>query len=371
MTTKDLFDKTTLAGINLRNRLFRSATWEAMADDKGHITDRLIKVYEELAKGGASALITGYAFVIEEEQPNARMMGIYNDSFVEENKKLTEVVHQNGSTIILQVAYGGPFTGYKPQEREIWGPSAVPHKLTKVVPKEMTKDDINRLVEAFGDAALRGKQSGFDAVELHGAHGYLLNLFLMAYYNKRTDEYGGSLENRARIIYEVYENARAKVGNDYPLMIKINCSDFINDGGLIFEECREICKKLAQMGINGIEISGGSVFKPAKSERDPWKVDMGSIGKESYFAEYAKVIAKDIDIPVILAGGNRSTEVMSKILNNTDIEYFSLSRPLLSEPDLINKWEKDPTVKPRCTSCMRCFDADGNICIFDREEKNA
>jgi len=363
---KELFEKTSINGLELKNRFIRSATWERMADDKGHLTDRLLNVYEKLADGGAAAIITGYAFVIEDEQPNARMMGIYNDSFIEEYKKLTDAVHKRGSKIILQIVYGGSFTWYNTAERVIWGPSAVTNKVSNVTPKEMTLEEIKILIEAFGDAALRAKKSGFDGVEIHGAHSYLLNMFLSPFFNVREDEYGGSAENRARIIYDIYDNSRAKVGKEFPILIKLNCSDFMGDKGFTFDDCKEICRNLAAKGIDAIEISGGPVFRAPKPEKDPSGFPEESIGKESYFAAYAKEIAQTVDVPVILVGGNRSVETMENLLNDSSAVYFSISRPLLSEPDLINKWSRDRNYKPRCVSCNKCFDENGNTCYLDR-----
>ncbi len=368
---KQLFEKTSINGLDLKNRFIRSATWERKADDSGHLTDRLLKVYEDLADGGAAAIITGYAYVIKEEQPNPRMMGIYDDSFIDEYRKLTETVHKKGSKIILQLVYGGSFTWFKTSERVIWGPSAVQNKLSNVIPKEMTKDDIHTLIEAFGDAAVRAKKSGFDGVEIHGAHSYLLNMFLAPFFNIRTDEYGGTAENRARIIYEIYDSIRSKTGKEFPVLIKLNCSDFMGDRGFTFSECKELSVKLAAKGIDAIEISGGPVFRAPKPDKDPSNFPAESIGKESYFAAYAKEIADVVDVPVLLVGGNRSFDVMEKILQDSKIQYFSLSRPLLSEPDLISKWEKDRSIKPRCTSCSKCFHDDGNMCYLDRDESSA
>lgn len=365
---KKLFEKTSIGGLELKNRFIRSATWEGKSDDKGHMTERLMKVYGDLADGGAAAIITGYAYVIEDEQPNARMMGIYSDSFINEYKKLTDLVHGKGSKIILQVVYGGSLTWFNVGERIIWGPSAVLNKLSKITPKEMTKDEIKTLTEAFGDAALRAKKSSFDAVEIHGAHGYLLNMFLAPYFNHRTDAYGGSAENRARIICDIYDNARSKVGKDFPIFIKLNCSDFMTDRGFTFEECKALCKKLATKGIDAIDISGGPVFKAPKPDKDPSNYAKEFVGKQSYFAGYAKEISTCVDVPVILVGGNRSMDVMEDILNSSRIEYMALSRPLLSEPDLVQKWEKQRNYKPRCTSCNKCFHEDGNDCDLDRKK---
>lgn len=366
---KKLFEMTSdIRGLELKNRFVRSATWEWMAEDSGHMNDRLMTVYENLAKGGVGAIITGYAFVLEDEQPNPKMMGIYDDSFIEDYKPLVEMVHGHDCKIILQIVYGGSFTLHDVGERVIWGPSAVANKPMGTMSTEMTKADIDKLVNAFGDASLRAKQAGFDGVELHGAHGYLLNQFLAPYYNRREDEYGGSTENRARIIHEVYDNVREKVGEDYPVLIKLNCSDFMGDKGVTFAETLSLCRDLDRKGIHAVEISGGPVFKAPKPEKDPTK-EVVLDGRDSYFAEYARDIASKINTPVILVGGNRSTEKMEKILNESEISCFSLSRPLLSEPDLINKWKADPDLKPRCVSCGKCFDPSGNMCIFDREKE--
>lgn len=368
---KQMFEKTAIGGLELKNRFIRSATWERKSDDKGHMTDDLMNIYSDLAEGGAGAIITGYAHVIEEEQPNARMMGIYNDSFIDEYKKLTGMVHVKGSRIILQIVYGGSFTWFNTGNRVIWGPSAVPHKLSNVTPVEMTGEDIRVLVESFGDAALRAKKSGFDGVEIHAAHGYMLNMFLSPYFNRREDEYGGNAANRARIICDIYDNVRLKVGSACPVFIKLNCSDFMTDKGFTFEECKELCRKLAGMGIDAIDISGGPVFKAPRPDRDPSGYPDEFVGRESYFAGYAREIAECVDVPVILVGGNRSMEVMEQILNSSRIEYMALSRPLLCEPDLVNKWSRDRDYKPKCLSCNRCFHETGNSCYMEREQESA
>jgi len=264
------------------------------------------------------------------------------------------------------LVYGGSFTWYNTAERIIWGPSAVTNKVSNVTPKEMTAEEIQILIDAFGDAALRAKKSGFDGVEIHGAHSYLLNMFLAPFFNRREDEYGGSPEKRARIIYDIYDNARAKVGKEFPILVKLNCSDFMGDKGFTFADCKDVCRNLAARGIDAIEISGGPVFRTPKPDKDPSNFAEESIGKESYFSAYAKEIAGEVDVPVILVGGNRSFDTMENILNDSDIEYLSISRPLLSEPDLINKWSKDRNYKPRCVSCNKCFDENGNICILNR-----
>lgn len=364
---KTLFDETSIGAIRLKNRFFRSATWECIANEDGHLNETVMSFYDDLSMGGVSTIITGYAFVLKEEQPNPKMFGAYDDTFIEDYSRLTKKVHGNGSNIILQLVYGGSFTWHETGSRVIWGPSAVENRISGVTPAEMTAENIETLIAAFADAAERAMKSGFDGVQIHGAHGYLLNQFLSPFFNRRTDEYGGSSENRARIIYQVYDAIREKTSPDFPIMIKLNCSDFMGDKGFVFGECLSLCKGLDRKGIAAIEISGGPVFRPPKTDKEPTrKVD--ATAKDSYFSIYAAEIAEATGCPVVLVGGNRSCETMEGLLNETAIGYFSMARPLLSEPDLILKWEKDKTVTPRCTSCSRCFAPDRNMCILDRED---
>ena len=362
---KSLFDSTMLSGISMKNRFIRSATWLRLADEKGHLTERLFDALKNVAKGGVALLFTGYAFVTEHEQPNPGMLGVYNDSFIPEYQRLTKMIHDNGSKIGLQIAYGGSFTTFNTGKRIIWGPSDIPNPVTNVVPKEMTKEDIGVLIDAFAQAARRAKESRFDCVQVHAAHGYLLNQFLTPFYNRRTDEYGGKIENRARIIFEILESIRSVVGSKFPVMIKIHGSDQMKKGGLTIEDSIYVCKELDRRGIDAIEISGGHRSKD--SSMDPKRTKLNDPEKQSYFKEEAAQIADNVRVPVILVGGNRSPAIMTGILNNTAIEYFSFCRTILSEPNLINTWYENPSYKPRCLSCNDCFDDDGNICVFVRK----
>lgn len=364
---KKIFEETSIGNLKMKNRIFRGALWEDLADEKGHLTPELENIYVELAKGGAGAIITGYAFVTEDEQPNPGMMGIYSDDFIDEYKKFTDKIHSYNSKIIMQIVYGGFMTNYKVGERVIFGPSTMQNEVTGTWAKEMTKEEIKKLIKDYGKAALRVKKSGFDGIEIHCGHGYLLSQFLSPYYNKREDEYGGSIENRARIIFEVYKEMRACVGKEFPIFIKLNSADYV-EGGYSEEEAVFVSKKLAEMGIDAIEVTGGN--ESIKSVRENnlgaarTKVAV-SRENQSYFRKIAAKIAKEIDKPVILIGGNREKEILENILNETEIEYFSMSRPLTCEPDLVKKWEMGETVKAKCISCNRCYTTPGKRCIFN------
>lgn len=353
--------------MRLKNRFFKSAVWEALATEDGHMTAELMQIYEELAKGGVGTIFTGYAYIEKDEHPNPRMMGIYEDSFIDEYKELTSLVHTYDANIIMQIVYGGSMTNLDPPSPVIWGPSAVRNELTGVLPKEMDKSDIAHLVQSFGKAAARVKQAGFDGVEIHAAHGYLLSQFLGSHYNTRTDEYGGSLENRSRIIVEVYKEIRKSVGKDFPVMIKINSEDFMTDG-LTSEESILVSQMLEKLGIDAIEVSGGNESSPfvyAHNLGPARKKVAVSLENESYFALHAAKLAKAVSLPVILTGGNRHREVMQNLLDTTDIEYVALGRPLIAEPDLIARWKAGDGKAPKCISCNQCYKTYGKRCVFN------
>jgi 2,4-dienoyl-CoA reductase-like NADH-dependent reductase (Old Yellow Enzyme family) len=355
---KTLFDKTKISKMELKNRFIRSAIWEELADEKGHLTDELINYFEVLAKGGVGTIITGFANVMEFDQPAPNMIGIYDDIFIDEYKRLANKVHEYDANIIMQIVHGGPK----------WCPSAVEnlvtkikHLLTRTSPKEMSKEEIKELVQAFADAALRVKKAGFDGVQIHAAHGFLLSMFLNPYYNKRTDEYGGSIKNRAKIVLESYQAVRQAVGEDFPVLVKVNCEDFMDDG-LTAEDSLYVCKVLSEKGIDAIEVSGGS-YSSRENEGPIRTVDKQE--KESYFKDYAARIAEEVKVPVSLVGGNRSIDNMDKILNNTKIEYFSMARPFICEPDLINRWQAGNTEQAKCISHDTCSGVR-NGCIINK-----
>ena len=330
---KSLFDETEMKNMKLKNRFVRSATWEGLADEKGYPTEEILDTYRKLADGGIGLIITSYAHITKEYPAAKGMLGIYDDSFIDVYKKLTDDVHKRGSAIMMQIVYGGSSSSIKYPNGEVLGPSAIPDLKTGVVPKEMTQEDIDYIVDSFKNAAIRVKKAGFDGVQIHCAHGFLLSKFLDPYHNRRRDRYGGSIEKSARIIIEVYKAIREAVGDDFHIGIKINSTDGrIN--GADFGVCRYTVDILDRLGLDSAEISGGN-FREFKDE-------------ESYYKDYADYISSETNCPILLVGGNRTVKNMNNILNSTDIEYFSLSRPLISEPDLINKYEENNDYIPKC-----------------------
>lgn len=367
-TRKKLFEPVRFKNLTLKNRFVRSAVWMQMADEKGHLTPELMNVYKNLADGGVGLIITGYAYIDVNDQPNSHMIGMYDDSFIPEWKEVIDYVHQKGAKIALQIASGGSQTYIEDaKHRKILAPSAVLNRVTGILPEEMQKEDILHLIDMYRQAASRAKRAGFDAIQIHAGHGYLLSQFLTPYYNRRTDEYGGALHNRARLIYEIVTAMRVVVGQEYPIMIKLNFDDFMDDEeGLSFPESIEIFKRLDALGIDFIEPTGvnessGKGLKPA------FPKIAKATEKQSYFSKQVAQIASEISAPVILMGGNRNISLMEKLLKESNIQLFSLARTLLSEPDLINKWEEDSGYIPKCIACNRCWDTTPNSCILSRK----
>lgn len=188
-----------------------------------------------------------------------------------------------------------------------------------------------------------------------------MSRFLTPYYNRRTDEYGGCIENRARIILEVYDNIRKKCGYDFPIFIKMNACDFLEENGFTFEDSKQLSKILSDVGIDAIEISGGLII----SKYAPSRVGIREKTDEAYHREFASNIAKNVDVPVIVVGGFRSFDVIEEVIDNTEIEAVSLARPFIIEPKLVTRWIEGDTRKSKCISCNKCFNVHGTRCIFN------
>lgn len=347
-----MFEELAVGSMRAKNRFVRAATYDGLATDDGHLTPELLAVYEGLAQGGAGTIITGYAYVMADEHPNPNMMGIYDDSFVTEYRELVRIAHEQDTRIVLQIVYGGSGSKLDPPSERILGPSAVAHPKTGIVPVEASDRDIRALAKAFAAAAGRAKSAGFDGVELHAAHGYLLSQFLSPLFNRRTDAYGGTVENRARIVLEIVQAVRASVGPDYPIMAKINSSDGI-EGGLTEGDSLRAATMLVQHGVDALEVSGA------------WRAcSVKAFGGEPFFAGYAKRLAEIVDVPIILTGGNRRLEAMERLGAEAGIAAFGLCRPLICEPDLVNRWNAEPQTIPRCISCGGCDATHGHRCIL-------
>ncbi len=364
-----LFEETAIKSMKMRNRIVRSATWEGMCAPDGRPTQKLIHYYEALARGGVGLIISGYTFVRPEGKGLPGKMGIQTDGFEGDFKKLTNAVHAAGGTIAIQLVHAGGQTTAETTGRQPLAPSAVQVDQFPEIPAELSKDEIQDLIAAFGEGARRAKAWGFDAVQLHGAHGFLLNQFLSPLTNRRTDEYGGGIDNRSRFLLEVYQEVRQAVGNDYPVLIKFNATDHM-DGGLQLDDAVVATKALARAGIDAIEVSTGT---PASGSNMPAREKINAPEKEAYNLGPARRIKEQVNCPVMVVGGFRSLEVLENALKEGGMDYLAMSRPFIREPGLVQRWLKGDRTPARCISCNSCFkpglEEGGIYCVVEKKEQ--
>ncbi len=344
-----LFTESTLNGLSLKNRFVRAATWEGLADPTGKATPRLIEMMVELALGGVGLIISSHAYVSSEGLGTPWQLGAYKDELIPKLKEMTTAVHANGGKICLQLAHAGQHAEVELTGMPALAVAANDHAAGKI--KIITPEDIQGIVISYAQAARRAQEAGFDGLEIHAGHGYFLSQFLSPAFNKRDDHYGGTIANRARIHLQILHAVRKVVGSSYPILIKMNCGDFI-ENGITKEDSLEAAKIFAQAGFDAIEVSGGIIRTGRLS---PSRPGITSVDKEAYFKDYARSFKKEISIPLILVGGLRSYEVAEQIINDGSADYISMSRPLIREPDLIKRWQNGDLRKAACKSDNLCF----------------
>lgn len=350
-----LFEPASIRGLQIKNRFVRSATFEGMADHEGRPTARLEKIYLDLAEGGVGLIITCAAFVDRyrdlPEMPEAPYPAAMDeDRYAEDWRPIVQRVHRRGSAIAMQIVHPGRLDVPELRGGPAIAPSAVASSDGKIAPRAMTLGEIEEMVERFAQSCRRVKEAGFDAVQLHGGHGYLISSFISPYLNRRDDAYGGNTENRSRFIVDIVKRARELVGADYPIMIKLNCEDFIL-GGLEMEEAARVAAIIAGAGVDCIEVTGGIGREGAKSSSVR---GINRPEKEAYFKAHAAAVRSAVNIPIMLVGGLRTPSVMQGILEEGVADLLSLCRPFIREPFLLKRWQKGDGAKATCISCGQC-----------------
>ena len=326
-----LFEQSEINGMVLANRFVRSATWEGLATDGGASTSKLVDLMARLADGGVGLIITGHTYVRPDGRHSPWQLGIHNDEMIPGLKAMTQAVHENGAKTVLQLGYGGAY-------------------LSKSRVGKMTVQDIQELVTAYGIAAMRAKTAGFDGVQIFAAHGFFLSQLLCPRYNDRTDAYGGNIRNRARALLEVLQSVRHHTGDDYPVLVKLNCQDFV-ENGLTLEDSLQVGMMLEEEGINAIELSGGLLNNPNIMQS---KIDTEAV--EAHFQNEAQAFKEKITVPLILVGGIRSLKVAKRLVEEGVADYISMSRPFIRDPDIINRWKAGDLQVAECISCNNCFE---------------
>jgi 2,4-dienoyl-CoA reductase-like NADH-dependent reductase (Old Yellow Enzyme family) len=386
-----IFKPAKIGNINLKNRIIRSATHEGLADENGYPTDKLLRKYEILAKNDVGCIITGFAGIMQNGKTNNyNMLMINDDSFIEHYAKITRKIHQYETPVILQIAHCGRQTRAKTTGLPVVAPSSVKDKTYKEnVALELSESEIAEITDSFVNGIIRAKKAGFDGVQLHLAHGHLLSQFLSSYTNRRTDKWGGSIENRFRIVKEIFCKAKSVTG-DFPVLVKLNAHDG-RKNGMRIKEAVVIAKLLQKAGCAGIEVSCGiyedglytirgsklpldAVFKYSfayKSLPGIVKIIAKTIVPlitpkikpyENYNVEFAKEIKEAVNIPVIVVGGIKSMDSVKMILNEGKADFVSMCRPFIAEPNIVKKLRTGIQSESKCIYC--------NYCVIASEEKS-
>jgi 2,4-dienoyl-CoA reductase-like NADH-dependent reductase (Old Yellow Enzyme family) len=363
-----VFDATQINVMTLPNRLVRSATWEGMCEPDGRPTQKLAECYDNLAKGRVGLIISGYTFIRKDGKQYPGQMGIYTDAFNAEMRTLTSAVHNRGGKICMQLVHAGGQTTTEIAGSRPVAPSAVRVAQFPEIPAELSHEDIAEFVALFSAGAARAKEYGFDAVQLHASHGYLINQFLSPLTNQREDRYGGDIENRCRFLMEIYRGVRGAVGNDFPVLVKLNGADNL-EGGLEAADAVHAAKVLDEAGIDAIEVSAGT---PSSGNLSPVRVGITTRELEAYNLALAIMINNVVNCPVMTVGGIRSFEVAEGIIRREEADFVAMARPFIREPDLAQRWQSGNRERARCISCNGCFKPglkEGGIyCVVDKIE---
>ncbi len=352
-----LFSPIQIGPISIVNRFVRSATHAFMADADGYVTDRQIQLLTDLARGEVGLIVSGHAFIHPRGKASLSQTAVYDDRFVPGLQRMVEAVHRFPSRIFLQLSHAGRQTKEKLAGGTPLAPSAVYEPIFKITPQILTEQDIQELIQGFIKSAQRAKEAGFDGVQLHLAHGYLLSAFLSPHTNRRSDRWGGSLDNRMRIIVQIIQGIQSGSGRDFPVMVKMNSTDLLPQG-LNIEDAKAAAVILEGAGIHAIEVSGGM---SEAGQASIWKGPFTE-AEEGYFLENAAQIKSAVTLPILGLGGLRTFAKMEKALQEGRADMISMSRPFIRTPDLIQRFRTGKIKKSDCISCNKCLNPRGIEC---------
>ncbi|MGJ9385736.1 FAD-dependent oxidoreductase [Salipaludibacillus sp. CF4.18] len=344
-----LFTPGEIGTVQLKNRIVKAPQSTGLSNMDGTVSERLVRFYKEIARGGTGLVIVEYSYIDNDASKSAYcQLGISETEHIAGLSWLVSVIHDEGAKVGIQIEHCGrqKFLGTPP----IKAPSRIPwptlYEESGIIPEELTIEEIKGIIEAFGDAAKRAEMAGFDLVEIHAAHGYLITNFLSPHTNKRNDLYGGSLENRMRFLIEVINNINSKVSNGYPITMRINGTDYQKDG-IKIEETIEVCKLAEKLGIKAFHVSGGD-HHMMNYQVSPMTVENGP----NVWA--ADRIKQNLTTPVMASGSITTPDLAESILNEGKADFITLGRPLLADPKFTKKAQEGRTED--IIPCIRCND---------------
>ena len=359
-------------GVILSNRIAKSAMSENLSNKHHEPTPILINAYKTWAQSGAGLLITGNIMIDSEAIGEPRNVVVKNRKNIEILKEWAESVKGTNTHLWAQINHPGR-QAMEQINSSLKAPSAVPlktggrKKTTKNVPEVLSENEILKIIEAFANTSIILKEAGFSGIQIHGAHGYLVSQFLSPYTNIRKDKWGGTLENRSRFVVEVYRKIRERVGENFPVGIKLNSSDF-QKGGFSEEESMEVVKTLSKEGIDLIEISGGTYEAPVMMG----KRKESTIKREAYFIDYIEKVRKITNTPLMLTGGFRTTSVMRSAITSNKLDIIGIARPFAVFPnignEIFNESRANFTTKIKKTG-VKAIDGMMNIIWYESQIK--
>jgi len=319
-----LLDPIEIGSLRLKNRIVMPPMATGMATIGGEVTEKLISHYVRRAKA-LGLLIVEHSYVERGGKLASRQLGIFDDSLIPGLTRLAEKVHGVDTSIAIQINHAGRLATSEICGTQPVAPSPIPHSKEHEIPRQLSRKEIEALVEAFSSAAERAVESRFDAVEIHGAHGFLFNQFLSPLSNKRGDEYGGNLEDRMRFPLQVVAQVKAKIG-DFPLLYRLGADD-MQPGGLSLGESKLVAQRLVEEGVNALDVSAGLIGSRPKKPQ----------GTQGYYIPLAEEIKRVVDIPVIGVGGIRSPEFANEVIVKGRVDLVAVGRAVLADADWASK----------------------------------
>lgn len=342
-----LFSPFKIKNLELKNRLMRSATTSYWSDEEGILREPIIDYFKKLSKGGVGLIIKGHSYVNKKGKAHTGQSGLAHQKHVPRMKELTNIVHSNNAGFIAQLNHAG----YAAKADRV---TASDYKTDNWEARGLTYKEIQEIINDFAHSAELALQANFDGVQIHAAHGYLISQFLSDRVNKREDRYGGSLKNRARILLEVYDAIRNKIGNKGIISVKLNCDDFTPEGGVRLNDSIQVIEWLVEKGIDLIEISGGGPEQVKDIRKTRARADEDSGYYEANFAGHVENIRKAFPSqPLAIVDGIRHRRTMDKLLEKNVVDLISMSKPFIIEPDFPNRLANGQQ-KSACTDCGLC-----------------
>jgi len=376
-----LFEPYNIGNLSLRNRFVRSGTYEGLASETGQITEQLVKLYANLAKGGVGLITSSYAYVHPSGRSGKHQIGLHSDENMDGLEKLVKAVHENDSKIAIQLTHSGRQTTKNLAGTTPMAPSTGSRDPSYFVkPREMTTEEIWGTIEAFRSTAQRAVEAGADGVEIEAAGGYLIHQFLSPFFNHRADDWGGTDENRFRFLREIVSRLK-EVVSDASLLVQLTVGCHTPTEGVTQSLYTKYAEWLVELGIDGLAINSGTIsYSPMRTDLGEvpvnelvkaipwWRRPIAWFALNNMKGKYDLVEGWNLDdaralkpvigeTPLIVVGGFRRLQHMEDVVSRGDADLIALSRPLIREPNLVTKFESGEADRASCISCNRCFAA--------------